>query len=292
MSRVAAAAPCRLFVYLARDAPVGVIIRRGPSDWVRLSRWQTDVDTIQHGQWMHARVYERRCDLSPNGELFVAFVRGRPEEPGPNRDTWIALSRPPWFSALAHWVVGGTYCAGGFFPASNVLWLGFDPEPTDRGKLPAWPRRAPVTSVVPDGTGDWTDRTVWHNRPRRDGWRSEDERRLVWTRPHPTRPLSLTMTIDPFAGFDQFGGRYRIGYAVRDAADAALLAVDGATWADWDQRGRLALARDGILSVWEPEMDWRQLADFNEQAPEPEPAPPEASVWPKRPTARPKRTKL
>ena len=29
-------APCRLFVYLAREAPVAVVLRRGPSDWARL----------------------------------------------------------------------------------------------------------------------------------------------------------------------------------------------------------------------------------------------------------------
>src|SRR5689334_17277023 len=95
--------PCRLFVYLARDAPIGVVLRRGPSDWVRLSRWRTDTDGFEHGQWMRARVYERRCDLSPDGSLFVAFVRGQPDEPAPNRDTWIAVSRPPWFAALALW---------------------------------------------------------------------------------------------------------------------------------------------------------------------------------------------
>src|SRR5690349_8548590 len=89
-------APCRLFVYLARDVPRAVVLRRGPSDWVRLSLWNLDTDEFEHGQWMHARVYERRSDLSPDGRLFVAFVRGAPDEPGPNRDTWIAVSRPPW----------------------------------------------------------------------------------------------------------------------------------------------------------------------------------------------------
>src|SRR4026207_1894230 len=76
-------APCRLFVYLAREAPVGVVLRRGPSDWVRLSVWHTDTDSVEHGQWMKGRVYERRSDVSADGSLFVAFVRqsgGRPGE--------------------------------------------------------------------------------------------------------------------------------------------------------------------------------------------------------------------
>jgi hypothetical protein len=117
-------APCRLFVYLARDAPVAVVLRRGPTDWARLSLWHTDSDGFAHGQWLKGRVYERRSDLSADGSLFAAFVRqsgGR----DPRRDSWIAVSRPPFFSALAVWFVGGTSHTGAFFPARSALWLGF-----------------------------------------------------------------------------------------------------------------------------------------------------------------------
>ena len=31
---------------LARNAPIGVIFRRGPSDWVQLIRWNTDRDSF------------------------------------------------------------------------------------------------------------------------------------------------------------------------------------------------------------------------------------------------------
>jgi hypothetical protein len=36
--------PCRLSVLLAREAPVGVIFRRGPSKQVELIKWKPDVD--------------------------------------------------------------------------------------------------------------------------------------------------------------------------------------------------------------------------------------------------------
>src|SRR5215211_8035407 len=71
-----AESPCRLFVYLAGDAPIGVVLRRGPSAWVRLSLWHTDTDEFEHGQWMRCRVYERRCDLSADGSLFASFTFG------------------------------------------------------------------------------------------------------------------------------------------------------------------------------------------------------------------------
>jgi hypothetical protein len=67
-------APARLFVILARRAPVGVIFRRGPSPWVQLIRWDTEHDRFEHGQWFHGRIYERRCDLSPDGSLLIYFA--------------------------------------------------------------------------------------------------------------------------------------------------------------------------------------------------------------------------
>ena len=60
-------APCRLFVYLAREAPMAVVLRRGPTDWARLSLWHTDSDRVEHGQCLKGRVYERRSDLSADG---------------------------------------------------------------------------------------------------------------------------------------------------------------------------------------------------------------------------------
>ena len=80
------------------QAPLGVVLRRGPSAWSRLSLWHTDDDSFEHGQWFRGRVYERRADLSADGQLFVYFAR-RAARPAPTdlASSWIAISRPPWF---------------------------------------------------------------------------------------------------------------------------------------------------------------------------------------------------
>ena len=276
-----AGSPCRLFVYLARDAPIGVVLRRGPSDWVRLSRWNTADDTFEHGQWMRNRVYERRCDVSPAGTLFVAFVRGSGQDAGPNRDSWVAVSRPPWFTALALWFIGSTYCTGGYFPDSRSLWTGFEPDPPDKGTLPAWLSAATSTAGYVDRTGDWPDRTVWLNRLIRDGWsRSDGESPETWQRPNQDGSLLLEMTILSDLAFDAYGGRYVIEYAVVTADGREIYPLGRATWADWDRRGRLVIARDGRLLRWTPPDRFELIEDFNQQAPDPAPAPPDATVWP------------
>lgn len=272
-------APCRLFVYLARDAPVGVVLRRGPSDWVRLSRWHTADDSFAHGQWMRARVYERRSDLSPDGELFVAFVRGVPAAP-PGHDTWIAISRPPWFTALALWFVGGTYCSGGFFPRTDQLWLGFDPASPDRGGLPSWLSATTSKESYVDRTPDWPDRTVWNNRLLRDGWRHRpDAEPETWERAHPQAPLTLRMILRSTMALDAYGGRFQLEFEVIDEA-GVIRPIGRAAWADWDHRGRLVVARDGRLLDWSLDAGPRVIADLNPGAPDPLPAPPEARLWP------------
>ena len=46
----------RLFVLLARKAPVGAIFRRGPSKQVLLVRWDLTNDTFEPGQWFQGRI--------------------------------------------------------------------------------------------------------------------------------------------------------------------------------------------------------------------------------------------
>ena len=279
--------PCRLFVYLASEAPVGVVLRRGPSDWARLSLWHTDDDRFEHGQWMRARVFERRSDLSPDGSLFVAFVRGSAGPNQGNADTWVALSRPPWFTALALWFVGGTYYTGGYFQDRNQLWLGWDSSQPDQGRLPTWLKMTSERPPYIDGTNDWTDRTVWMNRLLRDGWtRREGAVPETWERASPAGDLTLAMRIVTNTDFRAYGGRYVIEYAVRTEPGGPEIELGRATWADWDQRGRLIVARDGRLLHWQP-TGITEIADFNDQTPDPQPAPAWATDWPKPPIRKP-----
>jgi len=246
-------APCRLFVYLARSAPIGVVLRRGPTDWARLSLWRTDTDVVEHGQWIKGRVYERRSDVSADGRLFAAFVRqsgGRQRERGA-ADTWIALSRPPYFTAQAVWFIGGTYHTGAFFPGDDSLWLGFsDDTAPDVGQTPAGLRiAAPRSILYVDGTSEWTDRTVHFNRLLRDGWTilENEPYATLWQRRHPQGGSTLRMT-HVFDDFTNIGGPYVVEYSV--TTDAGLsYDVGRATWADWDQQGRLVVARQGQLGV-------------------------------------------
>jgi hypothetical protein len=114
--------PCRLFVIPARDAPVAAVLRRGPSRWYQVIRWDLDRDELTNGAWLKGRIYEERCDLSPDGELLVYFCHGGRLRPG-YTDSWTAVSRLPWLAALALWPSGITYGGGGRFVDNRRLVL-------------------------------------------------------------------------------------------------------------------------------------------------------------------------
>src|SRR4051794_39570157 len=116
----------RLFVILARKAPVGVILRRGPSNHVQLIRWNMADDTFEQGQWFKGRIYERRCDISPNGTLLIYFAATYKEP----LHSWTAISKVPWFAATALWPKGDGWNGGGYFTGSYSICLNhFEAKP-------------------------------------------------------------------------------------------------------------------------------------------------------------------
>ena len=111
-------ATCRLSVLLARNAPVAIVLRRGPTKWVQLVKWQTDCDRFETGQWFKGRVYDRRSDLSPDGSLFIYFankINARTVGDSAYTYAWTAISHPPYFTALALWPKGDCWHGGGLF---------------------------------------------------------------------------------------------------------------------------------------------------------------------------------
>ena len=112
----------KLTVIFARRKPRGIILRRGPSDWYHLISWNTAKDTFEHGAWFKGRIYEDKCDLSPDGELFLYFAL-KGDWQSSYMGSWTAISRPPWLSALTLWPQGDTWGGGGCFQDDRQLSL-------------------------------------------------------------------------------------------------------------------------------------------------------------------------
>ncbi len=115
--------PPRLHLLFARAAPIVVILRRGPAAWYHVMRWNLLDDTIEHGAWFKGRIYEERCDLSPDGELLLYFALKGRRFGSDYGSSWSALSRAPWLHALALWPQGHTWGGGGYFEGPRQIVL-------------------------------------------------------------------------------------------------------------------------------------------------------------------------
>lgn len=284
------AAPCRLFVLLSRSAPIGLILRRGPAQWTQLIRWRTDADTFEYGQWFHGVIDFHRSDLSPSGERFLYFAKKyqpRCSDQG-YRDTWTALSRAPYFTALALWPMGDTWFGGGLFVDDATIRLNH--PACSAATHPDHP--AGRLHVIPEPMMFW-DGCVLDERMKRDGWTLRSRTKRVYS--------GRTIAGEYPQELDKPDVKSRRLLVVRDLSDGILhrrpfhyrviyratgqeLLAFEAEWADWDQQGGLAYTSGGkLLRVDFPPRgrasQTREIADFNRAKPDPQPAPDWATRW-------------
>ena len=286
--------PARLFMIFARESPTAIIFRRGPSRWVQLIKWNTKMDTFDSGQWFHGRIYERRSDLSPDGSLLIYFARG----PGAKisvrsmGDTecthaWTAISRPPFFTALALWPKGDCWAGGGLFKNGRVVLLNHKPEVA----TPHKEHQPQGLLVIPNEQAQGEDDPIFSQRLDRDGWELKVPWQVEYQYPkfyHTIQPevreksnagrthvIQLTRSIERLGRSEEF--------VLRSEKDSALTAIEGASWVDWDQQDRLVFARHGKVFATSIETNGQvaeeQLIDLNPPRPEPVAPPAWATEW-------------
>lgn len=294
----------RVFAILARDAPVGVIFRRGPSKQVLLIKWNLEDDSFEPGQWFKGRIYERRCDLSPSGRRLIYFAADYKEP----YFSWTAVGRPPYLTALALWEKGDCWGGGGLFEKESSILLnhasGFRPVPKE-SKLPRWMKVRPLGAHA--GAGE--DHPIYHLRLIRDGWALVQEGRTtmnkhgskVWIEIDPpeiyTKPfhfadgatVHLRMCLHGINERD--GSWYILEYELKERETGQAVSLGRIDWADWDRNGDLLFAREGRVFrlKYDPAVPRdrlrvdpaaaKEVADFQALAFEERAAPAESLHW-------------
>jgi hypothetical protein len=248
----------RLFVLLARAANVGVVFRRGPSKQVLLLKWDLERDHFEVGQWLKGRIYERRCDLSPSGDRLVYFAA---TYRGPYQ-TWTAVSRPPYFTALALWPKGDAWGGGGLFSRENELLLNHPPEQMTLADGFSIPRSFKVGALPTEGQGE--DSPIFEEHLRRDGWEvlqrgtwvTQDRLAHVWVRcdppevwskPHPLGSVDCQLLQRCEGLHEKNGSWYMTSYQLKGRHPSESRDLGRADWADWSQDGHLLFAREGKI---------------------------------------------
>lgn len=156
----------RLHVLLASQAPVGLVIRRGPSKSVATMLWDRRRDEFKLGQWLRGRIYERRSDLSPDGKYAIYFAMNG-KWTTESKGSWTAISNAPYLKAIAFFPKGDCWHGGGLWTGKNTYWLndGYGhPGSIDTTAV----RRDRSFQPCADYGGECLG--VYYHRLQRDGW--------------------------------------------------------------------------------------------------------------------------
>ena len=289
----------RIYALIAPKARKAVVFRRGPSKCVLILTWDLKTDTLESGQWFKGRIYERRCDLSPDGELLVYFA-GKHRGP---LGTWTAVSRPPFLKALALWPKGDAWGGGGLFEGTRQLSLnhrtGDEFVLADGFSLPQGFRITPFGERP--GWGE--DDPICMTRLAREGWRTVSQGEVS---PYSGKGL-FRWKIDPPMVMEKSIGkanrallRVRLhGIGQRDGSwyaqsaqvvvtkNEQSLELGEIDWADTDHNGDVLFARGGCLfRLKQPLISAdaaspKLVADLNALTFEARTAPGFATGWPK-----------
>lgn len=236
--------PARLHVLLAKQAKVGLVIRRGPSKSVCTVLWNRQGDTFKIGQWLRGRIYERGCALSPDGRHFIYFaMNGRWQSE--TKGSWTAISRVPYLKAVSLFAKGDCWHGGGLFLSNREFWL--NDGIGHRELKAASDVRQKLNEPPPEYFGGGC-RTVYYARLQRDGWvrGKEEYQGATWF--EKKLPQSWRLRKLAFAEIGAPSGRgcYWDAHELRHESTDRVLAFPEWEWADYVD-GRLIWASDGQL---------------------------------------------
>jgi hypothetical protein len=224
-----------------------------------LVQWRTDTDQFQEGQWLKARIYERRCDLSENGKRLIYFAANHKKP----YYSWTAISKPPFLTALALWPKGDCWGGGGLFEKNHQILLNHRAAEMELAEGFKLPRHFQIKPLH-EGSGWGEDSPIVDMRLSRDGWRIVQDGNsmhrsvrasvsidfnppLIWARPHPRLGDRYELRME-IQGIDQRDGPwYVIEHSVRDKRTKSTIALGRTEWADWCQSGDLLFAKEGKL---------------------------------------------
>jgi hypothetical protein len=224
-----------LFAIVARRARVAVIFRRGPSKQVLLIKWHLDTDKLEYGQWLKGRIYERRCDLSPSGNLLIYFAASFK----PPFYSWTAISKPPFLTALALWPKGDTWGGGGMFESETTVQLNHRPGLHD-AMAPGF-RLKKDMRVAPYGShpGGGEDFPIYHSLLRRNGWTFIAKRGASPLTYEKVSSGGRRLQMQIRGAGKKMDTWYRVDHLVLDEDGQQLFALPRTSWADWDNRDLL-----------------------------------------------------
>jgi hypothetical protein len=268
----------RIYCIPAAAAPVVAVFLRGPTNWSHVGRWDLAAGRYEPGAWLRGRIFPRRCDLSPDGRVLCYFAH-KPTATWEQGESYVALSKLPWLTALRAFGTCGTWTRGYYFTKDG----GSDNSEHVKLPIPYSLRSIPVVQFANERRSGWEESTDSPPRDPKDVWDQHRNARMQKRQPLGKRMLyveSVGWAGGEF-GVDQAVDGLRVRYSLESDGNPEQL--DELQWADWDRNGQLLLAtRNGKLQIWNLDSEGPKILfeqDLSLLEPNPTPAPAWAQRW-------------
>ena len=235
----------RIYCIPAVVAPVVAVFRRGPTQWSHLGRWDLVQGRYEPGAWLLGRIFPRRSDLSPDGQ-WLSYFAHKPTARWNHGETYIALSKLPWLTALHAFGTHGTWTRGYYFTEDGRC-----DRPEDTTLPISYGLRAiPLVQFANERRRGWQEAPNSPPRHPKDMWDKRRNVRMQKCQPRGSRLLYVESV-------GQAGGEFGVNQAVDGLcvsysleSDQGFEVLDDLQWADWDAEGRLLVAtRCGKLQI-------------------------------------------
>ena len=232
----------RLHLLRAHEAPVIVVIRRGPSKLFHIIKWNTKSDELEYGSWFSGKLYPMRCDVSFDGKWMVY------EALGARTEWWNGCCVLPFLKTYLE----GDNSGGGYWKDAQTLMLrGWV---NTRGQVPFETRELELET--------WKLTDLHSLKMERDGWKrntvSRSSVQKIEVGGNKTRVGGNEDWNWQFNGegptlqcFNRGSLNNDLGFKFRLPEHPELL-DENVQWATFDARGHLVVARAGWIERYSP----------------------------------------
>ncbi len=270
--------PPRIYCIPATDAPVVAVFRRGPTNWAHVGRWDLTAKRYEPGAWLGGRIFPRRSDLSPDGQ-YLSYFAHKPSATWEHGETYVAIAKLPWLTALHSFSTCGTWTRGYYFTEDGSR----DDSQAGVLPIPYGLRSIPAVQFANERRRGWTEASDSPVRDPKDIWDQRRNARMRKSQPEGKHVLSVESVgwAGGEYGAEQAVDGLLVRYSLEFNGDIELL--DDLQWADWSREGHLLVAtRSGRLEMRSLKGDRPNIlfeADLSNLEPNPAPAPPWAQHW-------------
>lgn len=221
------------------------MFRRGPSRWTLISKWHTDRDIIDDGDWYSGSFYPELCDLSPDGEHLIYFAAFADDERFQfEHQGWTGISKLPYLAPIVRVPRDDCWSGGGSFEDNRSATVWVTPDDSQPAEPPGFDKNWTITRAM---RRSWREDSIYGARLMRDGWTREQECVLdagyetvepeLRRKRGPLGDLLMTRSLEP-----SFVPSFELV-----TTEGGRIAIEGATWADWDSDGRLVYVAAGVI---------------------------------------------